>query len=255
MTITSIFAGGLRGFTNIGDINTHLLEFERSLDDSTVEPPLANSMLVLMVRGLFTRMQFPYAQFPCTALSGDMMFDPFWEAVCRLERCDFKVLGATADGLSANRRLFKLHGTGGVASQLVYKVPNPYSMEERNIYFISDPPHLMKTVRNGWASQKRKLWVSAKYIYMLDSLSVRVHIYFQCDGKEISWRHLEDLYRRNRGETGLVLVPKLKYEHIRLTSFSKMRVDLATQVSTSLYMSTFTFICDPFEWLHATGSQ
>ena len=56
--------------------------------------PLANSMLVLMVRGLFTHMQFPYAQFPCTALSGDMMFDPFWEAVCRLERCDFKVIGS-----------------------------------------------------------------------------------------------------------------------------------------------------------------
>ena len=73
-------------------------------------------------------MQFPYAQFPCTALPGDMTFDPFWEAVCRLERCDFKVLGATADGLSANCRLFKLHGTGGVASQLVYKVPNPYSL-------------------------------------------------------------------------------------------------------------------------------
>ena len=114
-----------------------------------------------------------------------------------------------------------------------------YSMEEQNIYFISDPPLLMKTVRNGWASQKRKLWVSTKYIYMLDSPSVRVHIYFQCDGKEISWRHLENLYRRNKGETGLVLVLKLNYEHVRLTSFSKMRVDLATQVSTLLYKFTF----------------
>ena len=91
-----------------------------------------------------------------------------------------------------------------------------------------------------WLGQKkRKLWVSTKYIYMLDSPSVRVHIYFQCDGKEISWRHLEDLYRRNRGETGLVLVLKLNYEHVRLTSFSKMRVDLATQVSTLLYKLTF----------------
>ena len=30
---------------------------------------------------------------------------------------------------------------------------------------------------------------------------------------------------------GLRLVPKLKYEHIHLTSFSRMRVDLAAQVS------------------------
>ena len=29
---------------------------------------------------------------------------------------------------------------------------------------------------------------------------------------------------------GLCIVPKLKLEHIKLTSFSKMRVDLAAQV-------------------------
>ena len=32
---------------------------------------------------------------------------------------------------------------------------------------------------------------------------------------------------------GLTLLPKLKYEHINLTSFSKMRVDLAAQVTVS----------------------
>ena len=31
---------------------------------------------------------------------------------------------------------------------------------------------------------------------------------------------------------GLLMVPKLKYEHVHLTSFSKMRVDLAVQVYT-----------------------
>lgn len=50
--------------------------------------------------------------------------------------------------------------------------------------------------------------------------------------KSISWRHLEELYVRNTGQnSGLVLLPKLKYEHVHLTSFSKMRVDLAAQVS------------------------
>ena len=37
--------------------------------------------------------------------------------------------------------------------------------------------------------------------------------------------------------TGLAMVPKLKYEHIKLTSFSKMRVDLAAQVHTLSNMS------------------
>ena len=43
------------------------------------------------------------------------------------------------------------------------------------------------------------------------------------------------LYKRNTGAQtstpGLSLVPKLKYEHVYLTGFSKMRVDLAAQVS------------------------
>ena len=75
-----------------------------------------------MVRGLFTPLQFPYAQFP---ISNDLMYEPFWEAVSRIERlvrntvdyhvhklyytycyyrCGLEVVGVTCDGNSANRR-------------------------------------------------------------------------------------------------------------------------------------------------------
>ena len=50
---------------------------------------------------------------------------------------------------------------------------------------------------------------------------------------------MRDLYHRNSGARvecpGLSLLPKLKYEHVHLTAFSKMRVDLAAQVSHTLY--------------------
>ena len=53
----------------------------------------------------------------------------------------------------------------------------------------------------------------------------------QCNGKDIKWNHLEELYLLDTTPgNGLRLVPKLKYEHIHLTTFSKMRVDLAAQV-------------------------
>ena len=42
------------------------------------------------------------------------------------------------------------------------------------------------------------------------------------------------LYWRNPDTPGLTLLPKLKCEHINLSSFSKMRVDLAAQVSNSI---------------------
>ena len=47
-------------------------------------------------------------------------------------------------------------------------------------------------------------------------------LYLQINGKHISWRHLEELY----------LLKKIKLEHLKLTSFSRMRVDLVAQVNT-----------------------
>lgn len=146
------------GFTNIGDVNNHIAAFEQSLGKEQAEDKLADSMLVYMVRGLFSTLEFAYAQFPCCELSGEQMYAPFWEAVGRLERCGFYVMALICDGLAANRRLFRLHDRSSRPEE-VYKVVNPYS-EGRHIYFLSDPPHLMKTVRNAWSSKKRKLWVS-----------------------------------------------------------------------------------------------
>ena len=77
----------------------------------------------------------------------------------RLENLGFTVLALCCDGLSANRKFFRLHDERSTTA--VYKVVNPYSHngEKRNIFFLSDPPHLMKMVKNAWANNKRKLWV------------------------------------------------------------------------------------------------
>ena len=105
--VFSKHSGSLIGFTNLGEVNDLLMRYERSLDsDQDTSPPLAKSMLVFFVRGLFTNFQFPYAQFACKSISGDLMFNPFWEVVYRLERLGLKVVAATADGASPNRKFF-----------------------------------------------------------------------------------------------------------------------------------------------------
>ena len=161
MYLDWMFAGSLIGFANLGDVNMHLSNFEQYLERGAMptEQPLAKSMLVLMVRGLFSGLQFPYAQFPCASLRGDQMFNIFWKAVGRLERYGFCVLGLTCDGLAANRQLFRLHSARR-SKELVHKVSNPYSKEPRDLYFFSDPPHLLKTIRNCLANKARHLWVS-----------------------------------------------------------------------------------------------
>ena len=34
------------------------------------------------------------------------------------------------------------------------------------VYFLSDPPHLLKTTRNAWNSKKRNLWVHVHMLYL-----------------------------------------------------------------------------------------
>ena len=72
-----------------------------------------------------------------------------------------QVLSITADGASSNRLLFKLlsSGSGSESGVVPHKIRNPFSDDERNIFFISDPPHLLKTIRNCVSSKKRDLWV------------------------------------------------------------------------------------------------
>ena len=150
--------GSLIGFVNLGDTNNKLLQFENAMCGKESQEDVASTMLVFMVRGIFYKLNYPYAQFSCKDLSGDLMFDLVWEAVSRLERMGFRVLGVTCDGASPNRRLWKLHSQ---KDEMIYKVPNIFAPEgSRYLYFISDPPHLLKTIRNSWSSSNRHLWVS-----------------------------------------------------------------------------------------------
>ena len=81
--------GELVGFVDIGDINNHLMQVNMSLQGSRASKQalksLSRTMLVVM---LFSSFQFPYAQFACANLTGEQMYNIFWEGVERLERYD-----------------------------------------------------------------------------------------------------------------------------------------------------------------------
>ena len=148
------------------------------------------------------------------------------------------MLAVSADGASTNRKLIRMHSTSGSAYDPVYKTINTYSCNQRPLFFISDVPHLMKTVRNNWSHSfshgcTRKLWVHLYTLMNIDD-AYDILFYIQIRGKPISWRHLEEIYKAklalSQRSNGLFLIDKLKLEHVQLTSFSRMRVDLAAQV-------------------------
>lgn len=146
------------GFVDIGDVSNQLSQLECSYtsESATSHPSIATHMLVVMVRGIFFHMEYPYAHFPTHRLTSSSLFSILWEGIERLEELGFKVLAITGDGASTNR---KTHSNGSEGP--CYKTPNPYTSEERSIYFFSDAPHLLKTTRNCWSHSgwKCKLWV------------------------------------------------------------------------------------------------
>lgn len=79
-----------------------------------------------------------------------------------------------------------------------------------------------------------------KFVKWVQNLIYMRYI-FKCNGSSIDWNFVVELCKRNLGASTstpeLSLVPKLKYEHVYLTSFSKMRVDLAAQVSKEYLVS------------------
>ena len=99
-----------------------------------------------MVRGVFFTLTSPIL------ISQQEVLQVIWEAVRRLEANGIKVLSITSDGASSNRKFFRMHHDKNDPNTFMYKGLNLYSDDHRWVYFFSDPPHLLKTIRNCWCN-------------------------------------------------------------------------------------------------------
>ena len=59
--------------------------------DTTDHECIAKTVLVFLVRGLCSSLEYPYAQFACRNLKASMMYRPVTEAIFRLKRLGLKV--------------------------------------------------------------------------------------------------------------------------------------------------------------------
>ena len=97
------------GFVNLGGINDELLQLEREYMCENDRPPIAKHFLVLMIRGIFLKLDFPFVHFGTETVTADLLYPIVWEAVCHIEASGLKVVCITADGMSSNRIFFPLH--------------------------------------------------------------------------------------------------------------------------------------------------
>jgi hypothetical protein len=198
----------LIGFVDLGDEDVNVAAF----DSPTT---IASHVLAFMVRGVASDLKYILGYFSTENITSYQLMPLFWKAVSVLElACNLWVCAAVSDGASPNRKFFELHA-GLVGKEykddFVYRTINLFA-PYRFIYFFSDAPHLLKTARN-----------------CLFNSGIGKHTRLMWNGQDMLWSHIAALYYADL-EQDLHQLPKLTIDHINLTSFSKMKVNLAAQV-------------------------
>ncbi|XP_065645377.1 uncharacterized protein LOC136075866 [Hydra vulgaris] len=206
--------GEIVGYVDLGDADVNIATLPK-VDD------FATHVLVFLVRSIVNPLKFSLANFATTGVTACQNFPLLWKAIGICELNSLKVIAVTCAGASANRKLFKMHFTMTCNDMnphvdVTYRTLNYFSSEKRFIYFISDPPHLIKTVRNCLSNSK----IAEGTRYMWNG------------GMFILWNHIADVFYEDR-ECGLHILPKLTFEHIKLTPYSITNVKLAAQVLSS----------------------
>ena len=98
-------------------------------------------------------------------------------------------------------------------TDVVYRIRFFFSEDKHYIYFIPDPPHLLKTAHNclnnsGYGKSARFMWNGGLFL---------------------TRNHTNDVFLEDH-ESRLQLLPKITYEHVSLTPYSVMNVRSSAQV-------------------------
>ncbi|XP_057290356.1 uncharacterized protein LOC130613056 [Hydractinia symbiolongicarpus] len=208
--------GQLVGFTDMGDINDELVEFQKRAEGSSEnDRHFASYVIVFMVRGIVSSLVYPFGYFASLGFTSDQLYPCVWEATYVLEAIGFYVRAFISDGASPNRKFYKIMVTPDIGN--TYWTNNLLSLD-RKIFFISDVPHLIKTTRNCFENSHGNN--NTRNLFL--------------DHMDISWNHLVNVYEwdlnLHGAAPGLRKLYKLKEDHIKLTPRLRMQVKLATQV-------------------------
>jgi len=192
-------------FTGFEDYGSNIFENQSSLKHG-------NQALVIMIKSLV----LPWKQIlgffvSCGPVSGDRLKQIMIHTIQKLIECGLIPKVIICDQGSNNMKMRKLFGV---------TMEKPYiTYNNENIFFIHDPPHLLKSVRNNL---KKYTFTNRQESYC--------------------WKDIEDFYYID-SKIKPRLASKLKKIHIELPPFSPMRVCLAAQTfSNSVSAGILTLV-------------
>lgn len=189
-----------------------IIGFEDINDLQSYKSPIlpAQNAAVLMIKGICQNWKQPLSYFfsYSTMKPSDLLLI-IRETVQKLRTIGLKVVGLTSD-MGSN--FYKLSDLLGISVTKSY-----FQIDEDKIYYMFDPPHLLKATRNNLLRNN-----------------------FIDDEKVASWKYIEEFYNNDK-KTQFRMAPKLTDIHINPNNFQRMKVKYAAQIfsrSVSVGMNT-----------------
>ncbi|CAC5390212.1 unnamed protein product [Mytilus coruscus] len=107
------------------------------------EENIASNILQFFFKSLFSNFNYPCAYIAVRNITSFQISSAFWEGVSLLHTFGFNIILSICDGASENRKFITTNAATlpGNPKEKHYCI-NPYT--NGPLYFISDPPHLIK---------------------------------------------------------------------------------------------------------------
>ena len=193
------------------NVKHDLLDGLHNTGDGEISKYIANYVTVFMIKSLSGTWKQPVGYFFTSGvMPADLIIVKLKQCIDRVINCGLMPKLMICDQGPSNR---------GCITKLGININKPFFVyTNMKIFFMFDPPHLIKSIRNGLSKG-----------FMFENNKVSMEVIQKC----------YDI----KSNSKLPLAPKLNIKHIQLKSFSKMRVNLACELlSNSVALGIETLV-------------
>ena len=151
--------GNMIGFKNLDVVDEEVQKLEaylNEIDESDREPVIATKVLVYMIKGVSSGIKEVVATYAVANVSVNQMYIWTWDVIGSLEISGIAVIAFVSDGCTVNRAFIKKHKPVTILPNgVIFDTVNK-AAPHRVLYFLSDVPHLLKTIRHCLYSSRKK---------------------------------------------------------------------------------------------------
>lgn len=202
----------------------------------------AKTAFVFMIQSLLSRNKDVVHILPVSKIDANILHSFLRKLIIELEVSGLKVIAVISDNNSINRKAMSFFATPPDVS-IVYKHPTDPA---RPLFFVVDPVHLLKCIRNNWLNQRN----SGRCMYFPDPKSVDT----QPRILTASFSALCELHESERTDL-LKLAPTLSLKALNPSNMERQNVKLALRIFSSstaaaLSASTIEHAGDTAEYIN-----